>query len=126
MKRFHDTILKSTCLHRVHPTPLGVGRVALLPPQCDAIEVHLPTQVLRRTLSPRKGSPHTLEYEESDAATSLCLTRLAMSNDPPHTTPQTLSVSPFHPVKDHWYCQCLVHGAQRALAHGKLFSTMSI
>ncbi|MPD01431.1 hypothetical protein E2C01_096958 [Portunus trituberculatus] len=49
-----------------------------------------------------------------------------MSNDPPHTTTQTLSASLFHPVKDHWYCQCLVHGAQRALVHGELFSTVSL
>ncbi|MPC50341.1 hypothetical protein E2C01_044169 [Portunus trituberculatus] len=73
---------------QIHPTPLGTRRVAL-PPHCDAIEVHLLTQVLRRALSPRKGSPQTLE---SDAATFLRLTRVAMSNDPPHTTPKTLSV----------------------------------
>ncbi|MPC35999.1 hypothetical protein E2C01_029440 [Portunus trituberculatus] len=109
----------------VHPTPLGERRVAL-PPHCDAIEVHLPTQVLRRIFSPRKGSPQTLECEESDTATSLRLTRVAMSNDPSHTTPQTLSVNSFHPVKDHWYCQCLVHGAQRALVHSELFSTVSL
>ncbi|MPC38138.1 hypothetical protein E2C01_031642 [Portunus trituberculatus] len=110
---------------RVYPTPLGARRVAL-PPHCDAIEVHLPTQVLRRTLSPRKSPPQTLECEESDATTSLRLTRVTMSNHPPHTTPQTLSVSPFHPVKDHWYFQWLVHGAQRALVLRELFSTVSL
>ncbi|MPC08693.1 hypothetical protein E2C01_001286 [Portunus trituberculatus] len=104
--------MKFTCLHRywnepfhpvrVQPIPLSVRRVALSP-HCQTIEVHLPTQVLRRTISPHKGSSQTLECEESDAATTLRLTRVAMSNDPPHTTPQTLSVSSFHPIKDHWY-----------------------
>ncbi|MPC89764.1 hypothetical protein E2C01_084723 [Portunus trituberculatus] len=78
--RFQDTILKSTCLHRywdkpfhpvrVHPRPLGASRVTL-PPSCAAIEVHLPTPVVERTLSPRQGPPHTHRCEESGAATSL-------------------------------------------------------
>ncbi|MPD03064.1 hypothetical protein E2C01_098682 [Portunus trituberculatus] len=133
--RFHDTILKSTGLHRywsesfhpvrVHPRPLGASRVTLLP-SCAAIELRLPTPVLRRTLSPRKDSTQTLECDESDFATSLRPTRVAMINDSPHTTPQTLSVSPFHPVKDHWYCQCLVHGAQHPLVHCELFSTVPL
>ncbi|MPC47048.1 hypothetical protein E2C01_040782 [Portunus trituberculatus] len=78
--RFHDTILKSTCLHRhwdepfhtvrIRPRPLGATRVTL-PPSCAAIEFHLPTLVLGRTLSPRQGPPHTLRCKESGAATSL-------------------------------------------------------
>ncbi|MPC60131.1 hypothetical protein E2C01_054168 [Portunus trituberculatus] len=107
------------------PRSLGESRVKL-PPFCAAIEVHLPTPVLGRTLSPRKGSPQIVEYEESDAVPLLRLTRVAMRNDPPHTISQTLSVSPFHPVKNHWYCQCLVHGTQRALVHGELFNTVSL
>ncbi|MPC51205.1 hypothetical protein E2C01_045046 [Portunus trituberculatus] len=80
MMRFHDTILKYTCLHRywdelfhpvrVHLRPLGASRVTL-PSSCAAIEVHKPTPVLERTLSPRKGPSHTLRCEESGAATSL-------------------------------------------------------
>ncbi|MPC76540.1 hypothetical protein E2C01_070957 [Portunus trituberculatus] len=78
--RFQDTILKSTCPHRywdepfhpvrVHPRHLGATRVTL-PPSCDAIEVHLPTPVLGRTLSPRQDPSHTLRCKESGAAISL-------------------------------------------------------
>ncbi|MPC56099.1 hypothetical protein E2C01_050051 [Portunus trituberculatus] len=55
---------------RIHPRPLGASRV-MLPPSYAAIEVHLPTPVLGRTLSPRQGPPHTLSCEESGVATSL-------------------------------------------------------
>ncbi|MPC35597.1 hypothetical protein E2C01_029022 [Portunus trituberculatus] len=55
---------------RVHPTPLGAGRVTL-PPSCAATEVHLPTPVLGQTLSPRQGPSNTIRCEESGAATSL-------------------------------------------------------
>ncbi|MPC96137.1 hypothetical protein E2C01_091379 [Portunus trituberculatus] len=78
--RFHDTILKFTCLHRywdapfhpvrVHPRPLGASRVTLQPSYA-AIEVHLPTPILGRTLSPRHSPTHILRCEENGAATSL-------------------------------------------------------
>ncbi|MPC19848.1 hypothetical protein E2C01_012779 [Portunus trituberculatus] len=119
--RFHETILKSTCLHpvRVHPRPLGVRRVTL-PAHCASIEVHLPTQVLGQTLSPRKGPPQTLGCEESNADTSLRLTRVSMSMTHHAPLPNTVSES-FSPLKGP-----LVHGAQRALVHGDMFSWVSL
>ncbi|MPC46105.1 hypothetical protein E2C01_039814 [Portunus trituberculatus] len=44
---------------RVHPKTLDVSR-GTLPPTCSAIEVHLPTPVLGRTLSSRQSPPYTL------------------------------------------------------------------
>ncbi|MPC57505.1 hypothetical protein E2C01_051486 [Portunus trituberculatus] len=110
--RFQGTMMKSTCLHmywdepfhpvRVDPIPLGASRVTL-PPSCAAIEIHLPTLVLGRTLSPRHSPPHTLRVHTRPMSarsvtliTPLRLTRVAMNNDPPPTTPQTLSESFSH------------------------------
>ncbi|MPD01432.1 hypothetical protein E2C01_096959 [Portunus trituberculatus] len=57
----------------------------------ERFKVLSPTQVLGQNISLRKGQPQSRGYESSDDATLQCLTRIAMSNDPPHTTSQTLS-----------------------------------
>ena len=53
---------------------------------------------LARTLSPLKGASQCRGCEGTDEATLPRLTRIAMTNDPPHTTSQTLPWGePFHP-----------------------------
>ena len=123
-------------VHTYLPTYSTRALRLTLPPQQGSIPVPCIVYVLLCTMR-GEGS--------DDDATLPRLPRLAMTNDPPHTmcTPQTLSSSeePFSPLKGlpsyYWQCPltpkrtptphtgsvCLVlHGAQRALVHGELFS----
>ena len=60
-------------------------------------EVHLPTQVLGRTLSPLKSPFQSRGSEGTAEAVLRSLTRLATSKDPPHTAPQAWRDEPSHP-----------------------------
>ncbi|MPC44680.1 hypothetical protein E2C01_038358 [Portunus trituberculatus] len=110
--------MKFTCLHRYWDELFHLVRVHSIPLGCDSsvhckdvfveendpfieandaamamtkrFKVSLPTQVPGQNFSPRKGQPQSRGYESSDDATLQCLTRVAMSNNPPHITPQTL------------------------------------